>query len=59
MRYMYTINILICNRIPGVDDTSNITLMYPGNRMAVLTISLSCDLAKMATVMGTKGVIKV
>ena len=45
--------------VTGVDDTSVITLQYPDNKWATLTISISARLNQRAVIFGTKGMIEV
>ena len=42
-----------------VDATTVITLRYPGNKMAILTCSLLCDLVNKTVIQGSKGIIEV
>lgn len=43
----------------GVDECANVTLLYPGNKMAALVFSGSCTLSNEADIWGTEGHIKV
>lgn len=44
---------------PGVDEAMVIVLTFSGNRMAVVICSVAVQLPNDATIIGTKGVIKV
>ena len=42
---------------PNVDKDMAVSLKYPGERLASLSVSMTCDRLKTATICGTKGII--